>query len=123
MLGDGRFVKLGFRQEGGFVGEHDRDNRMPLPYHISARHEDLPKLIDGMIDFDRGPGQNLDPVIAAAILAFGFVYIHPFDDGNGRIHRYLIHHLLAERGFNPPGVVFPVSAAILDQIEAYKQVL
>jgi hypothetical protein len=37
--------------------------------------------------------------------------------------RYLIHHILAERDFNPPGVVFPVSAAILDQIETYKQVL
>ena len=48
-----------------------------------------------MIAFDRGPAQELDAVIAAAILAFGFVYIHPFEDGNGRIHRYLIHHVLA----------------------------
>jgi Fic/DOC family len=123
VLGDSRFTNLGFRQEGGFVGEHDRENHVPLPDHISARHEDLPNLIDGMIGFDRGPGRGLDPVIAAAVLAFGFVYIHPFEDGNGRIHRYLIHHILAERDFNPPGVVFPVSAAILDQIEAYKQVL
>ncbi|MFC0220163.1 Fic family protein [Pseudochelatococcus lubricantis] len=29
---------------------------------------------------------------AAAVLAFGFVYIHPFEDGNGRLHRYLIRH-------------------------------
>ena len=62
-------------------------------------------------------------MIAAAILAFGFVYIHPFEDGNGRIHRYLIHHVLAARGFNPPGVVFPVSAAILEQIDDYRRVL
>ncbi len=27
------------------------------------------------------------------------------------------------RGFNPPGVVFPVSAAILDQIDEYRRVL
>jgi hypothetical protein len=40
--------------------------------------------------------QEVDPVVAAAILAFGFVYIHPFEDGNGRIHRYLIHHVLAD---------------------------
>jgi hypothetical protein len=123
VIGDGRFVKLGFRDEGGFVGEHDRETRMPLPDHISARHEDLPSLIDGMIAFDRNAAQAVDPVIAAAILAFGFVYIHPFEDGNGRLHRYLIHHVLAQRGFNPPGVVFPVSAAILEQIDRYKQTL
>lgn len=123
VLGDARFVRLGFRKEGGFVGEHDRDNRMPLPDHISARPEDLPQLIDGMVAFDQGAAQNLDAVIAAAILAFGFVYIHPFEDGNGRIHRYLIHHVLAMHGFNPPGVVFPVSAAIQDKINEYRGVL
>jgi hypothetical protein len=65
----------------------------------------------------------MDSVIAAAVLAFGFVYIHPFVDGNGRIHRYLIHHVLAGRGFNPPGIVFPVSSAILESIDAYRAVL
>jgi hypothetical protein len=123
VMGDGRFIKLGFREDGGFVGEHDRETRMPLPDHIDARPEDLSSLIDGMIAFDRGRAQALDAVIAAAMLAFGFVYAHPFEDGNGRIHRYLIHHVLAERGFNPPGVVFPVSAAILDRIDDYRQVL
>ena len=123
VIGDARFVKLGLRHEGGFVGGHDRETRMPLPDHISARPEDLTSLIQGMIDFDREPTRKLDPVIAAAILAFGFVYGHPFDDGNGRIHRYFIHHVLAERGFNPPGFVFPVSAAILDQIDEYGRVL
>ncbi|HZD53320.1 MAG TPA: Fic family protein [Woeseiaceae bacterium] len=123
VIGDARFVKLGFREEGGFVGEHDRETRTPLPSHISARPDDLLALIDGMIAFDRGSAQGLDAVIAAAILAFGFVYIHPFEDGNGRIHRYLIHHVLAERGFNPPGVVFPVSAAILERIDEYRTVL
>ena len=123
VIGDARFVRMGLRDEDGFVGEHDRETRMPLPDHVSARPEDLPALVDGMVAFDRGPAQRLDAVIAAAVLAFGFVYIHPFEDGNGRIHRYLIHHVLAERGFNPPGVVFPVSAAILDRIDDYRAVL
>jgi hypothetical protein len=123
VIGDARFVRIGLRSEEGFVGEHDRDTGGPLPDHISARHEDLLSLIDGMVAFDRGPATEIDPVIAAAVLAFGFVYIHPFEDGNGRIHRYLIHHVLAQRGFNPPGVVFPVSAAILDRIDEYGAVL
>jgi hypothetical protein len=123
VIGDARFVKLGFRQEGGFIGDHDRETRMPLPDHISARPEDLPALVNGMIELAHGRARALDPVIAAATLAFGFVYVHPFEDGNGRIHRYLIHHVLAERGFNPPGIVFPVSAAILERVDDYRQVL
>ena len=99
VIGDARFVRLGLREEGGFIGENDRDTRVPIPDHISARPDDLRSLISGMVAFDRGAAQKLDPVIAAAILAFGFVYVHPFADGNGRIHRYLIHHVLAQRGF------------------------
>ncbi len=120
---DNCFIRMGFRNEGGFVGEHEQGTRMPLPDHISARHEDLPDLVRGLIAFDHDHAHGIDPVIAAAILAFGFVYIHPFEDGNGRIHRYLIHHVLSARVFNPPGLVFPVSAAILDRIDEYRRVL
>jgi hypothetical protein len=123
VIGDARFVHLGLQIEGGFVGERDRDSRTPIPDHISARPDDLTRLVDGMIAFDRQAAQKLDPVLAASVLAFGFVYIHPFEDGNGRLHRYLIHHVLAQRGFNPPGVVFPVSAAILERIDAYRAAL
>jgi hypothetical protein len=123
VIGDARFVRLGLRQAGGFVGEHDRESRVPLPDHISARPGDLPSLIEGLVAFDAAPARQLDPVVAAAVLAFGFVYIHPFEDGNGRLHRYLVHHVLAERGFFPPGVVFPISAAILERVDEYRRVL
>ncbi len=59
----------------------------------------------------------------ATILAFGFVFIHPFEDGNGRIHRYLFHHVLAEKGFVPKGLIFPVSAVILARIEEYRKTI
>jgi len=123
VIGDERFVKLGLRKEGGYVGERDRETGAPLPDHISARPEDLVSLMGGIVAFDIRDASTLDAVIAAAVLAFGFVYIHPFQDGNGRIHRYLIHHVLAQRGYNPAGIVFPVSAAILDRIDAYRAVL
>lgn len=123
VIGDDRFVKLGLRTIGGFVGAHDRHSRAPIPDHISARHEDLISLIDGLIAFDREKSAALDAVIAAAVLAFGFVFVHPFEDGNGRIHRYLIHHVLVARRFNPPWIVFPVSATILERIDRYREVL
>jgi hypothetical protein len=38
VIGDDRFVPMGLRNEGGFVGDRDRDSGMPLPVHVSARH-------------------------------------------------------------------------------------
>ncbi len=125
VIADTRFVKLGLRQEGGFIGSHDRDFGTPLPDHISARWQDVDRLLNAMIATDtrlRTSG-TVDPIVAAALIAFGFVFVHPFADGNGRIHRYLIHHVLTERGFAPQGIVFPVSAVILERIDEYRKVL
>jgi len=124
VIGDARFVRLGLRREGGFVGMHDRDTNMPVPDHISARFEDLPRLMDGLTAYAaRVAAGGLDPVVVAASLAFGFVYIHPYVDGNGRLHRWLIHHALAQADYGPRGLVFPVSAAILRNLDRYRAVL
>lgn len=124
VIGDARFVKLGLRTEGGFVGVHDRESGEPVPDHISARHQDLPDLIHGMVEFERRAApRGLNPVIAAASLSFGFVYVHPFEDGNGRLHRWLFHHVLAQGGYSPPGVAFPISSAIERRMADYKTVL
>ena len=66
---------------------------------------------------------GVDPVVAAAVSSFAFVFIHPFEDGNGRIHRFLIHHVLAKRSYGPAKVVLPVSAAILRDRRGYDEVL
>jgi hypothetical protein len=124
VIGDARFVRLGLRAEGGFVGVHDRDTKMPVPDHISARPEDLLSLVQGVIDYAaRAIPRGMEPIAAAAALAFGFVYIHPYVDGNGRLHRWLFHHALAHARFNPPGLIFPVSVAIYRRIDAYRAVL
>ncbi len=124
VIADNRFVMPGLRVEGGFVGDHDRATGMPIPVHISARAEDLESLLSGLIETCQLLGESdYDPVLMATLIAFGFVFIHPFEDGNGRIHRYLFHHVLAEKGFVPKGLVFPVSAVILDRIDDYRQTL
>ncbi len=95
-----------------------------MPDHISARPDDLKTLMSGLLDTYGLLRENeFDAVLMATIIAFGFVFIHPFEDGNGRIHRYLFHHILAEKGFVPKGLIFPVSAVILERIDEYRKTL
>ena len=75
---------------------------------------------------DEGNGgfdSQFDPVVLAAVIAFGFVFIHPFMNGNGRIHRYLIHAVLTNAGFTPRGIILPISAVILANLDEYVAVL
>ena len=64
------------------------------------------------------PG-NVSPVIHAAAIACGFVFLHPFEDGNGRTHRFLIHNILSLQKMVPHGLMFPVSAVMLKNSADY----
>ncbi len=124
VIENSKFVTMGYRTEGGFVGEHDRTTGEPIPEHISARHEDIEILMNGLIDASKKMEINsFHPILTATSIAFGFVFIHPFVDGNGRLHRYLIHHLLSAMKYSPQGIIFPVSASILERIDDYAKVL
>lgn len=123
LIEDMRFILPGLRPDGVFLGERDHLNH-PLPEFIGARPDDLDSLCDGMIAANnRMREENLDAVLQATATAFGFVYVHPFQDGNGRVHRCVIHHVLAERKYTPPGMVFPVSSVMLDRIDDYRETL
>ena len=123
LMGDSRFTQVGLRSDGVFLGERAY-NADPLPEFIGARPKDLGDLMAGLLEANnRMREDELDPVLKAAATAFAFVYIHPFQDGNGRMHRCLIHHVLAERKFTPPGMVFPVSSVMLDRIDDYRNTL
>jgi Fic family protein len=65
----------------------------------------------------------LDPLVLAAVVSFGFVFIHPFMDGNGRLSRYLIHHCLGQSGRLPPQFLLPVSVAMKKHEAQYLQAL
>ncbi len=123
LIEDTRFVFPGLRPDGVFLGERDHIGD-PLPEFIGARPQDLDDLCAGMLAANnRMRDDELDSVLQAAATAFGFIYIHPFQDGNGRVHRCLIHHVLAERKYAPPGMVFPVSFVMLDRIDDYRTTL
>jgi len=113
---DERFAASEYRNDQNYVGE--TVGRREIFHFISPKPEDVTSLMQGLIDF-LANSDDIDPVIVAAVASFGFVFIHPFDDGNGRTHRYIIHHTLANRGVTPKEVIFPVSATMLNNQHEY----
>jgi len=67
--------------------------------------------MDDLLHMANAP-QGHDPLVLAAVVSFGFVFIHPFMDGNGRLSRFLVHHVLGQSGRLPKGFVLPVSIAM-----------
>jgi hypothetical protein len=84
---------------------------------------DLARLMAGWERFVNDRERGVDLLVKVACASFGFVYLHPFMDGNGRLHRFLIHHVLAQSGALPDHLAIPVSAVIKNNIPAYHAVL
>lgn len=108
-----RFAEDDYRKEQNYVGETVAWQQERVHF-VCPRPEDVPDLMAGLIAAHQWMAKgDVHAVVHAASVAYGFVFLHPFEDGNGRIHRFLIHNILARRGFTPEGVMFPVSAAML----------
>jgi hypothetical protein len=120
---DPRFAAKDWRTIQNYVGQTMRDYTEQVHF-VCPKPEDAEDLMDGWMECTRRlQNSAVDPVAAAAAMAFGFVFVHPFEDGNGRIHRFLIHHELSRSGFAPPKLIFPVSAVMLRERVDYDRVL
>lgn len=120
---DERFINRNYRSDQNYVGATVHYGREDV-FYVAPRPEDVASLMEGLLECaQRMLDAHVHPVLIAGVIAFGFVFIHPFDDGNGRLHRFLIHHILAKTGFTPPGLIFPVSATMLRQRAKYEAML
>lgn len=122
ILGDGA-MRLGVRMSPVFVGQSSL--REDVVHYIAPHHEAVPEMLDGLQLLEKNT-RGQEAIVRAAVLAFGFVYIHPMADGNGRIHRFLINDTLQRDGAIPQGIILPISATITHVREfahGYDQVL
>jgi hypothetical protein len=118
---DPRFAETDFRGSQNYVGE-SLPNEHTLVHYICPPPTMVVTLMDGLQNAsDKSAGTAA--IAQAAMIAFGFVFIHPFEDGNGRLHRFLIHDILVHDGVVPEGIIIPVSAHMLNNMKFYNQVL
>ena len=115
--------RFGLRQSPVFVGEVIRYQE--VVHYVAPPPEDLVDMLAGLQAFlARTAGQS--PVMRSAVAAFGFVYIHPLADGNGRVHRFLINDVLRRDGVVQDPLILPVSSLIASDAaarRAYNRIL
>lgn len=91
--------------------------------YVPPPPEVLGSLMDGLMRMANAREGDVPPLVKAALVSFGFVFLHPFMDGNGRLSRLLAHHslnfneVLPTIGGNP--AILPLSVAMKRQEKDY----
>lgn len=105
----GAALRVGTRQSPVFVGE--RSFAREVVHYIAPPPELVADMLGALRRFEART-RGASPVARGAAVSFAFIYLHPLADGNGRIHRFLVNHLLAADKAVPVNLIVPVSATI-----------
>lgn len=110
ILGDRNTLShFGLRESPLFVG--GISGFQEEVHYVAPPAIEVAGMLEGLSAFtSRTAGRS--PLARAAVAAFGFIYIHPLADGNGRVHRFLVNDQLRRDGAVPAPFILPVSAAI-----------
>lgn len=114
-----------YRNHQIWVG--DRSGTIAVPSHIAPKAEDVAGYMDHFCAVTNGitdaaHHQQVNPIAAAVVTSGLLAYIHPFDDGNGRVGRLLLQKPLTSIA-DGRRLFLPVSAAINRHREAYYESL
>ena len=110
-----------FRNEQNWLSSGGRGalsvSYVPPPAHL------LDELVPDYLAMANRLPLEINPIVAAAVTSFGFVFLHPFMDGNGRLSRFLFYEQLCRSGQLPKGTLLPVSVAMQNAEDSYLQTL
>ena len=118
---DSRYAAKGFRNFQNYIGQTTYNFREIIHY-ICPPPEFVNSIMQGLMHA-AGKSVGVHPVVMAAFVAFGFVFAHPFEDGNGRLHRFLIHDILTRDKLVQKRMIIPVSAHMVNHIQEYDRAL
>lgn len=103
-----------FRTDQNWIGGNDYNpcgaDFVPPPV------EEMPRLLRDLCDAVNS--ELLSPLVQAALVHAQFETIHPFDDGNGRTGRALVHVILRRRQL-APDYVPPISVVLAAARDRY----
>lgn len=114
-------LAVAFRHEQNYLSNGSRGaagvTYLPPPPELCR------ELMGELMAFANNAASGIDPLVAAGVISFGFVLLHPFMDGNGRLSRFLVHHCLCRAGALENGLLLPVSVAMKREEKRYLHTL
>lgn len=87
--------------------------------HMGARPEYVPELIKNL--FNWGRTSELNPLIKSSVIHFEIEFIHPFNDGNGRIGRLWQSLILCN--YNKVFEYLPIETLVYENQQQYYEAL
>lgn len=102
----------GYRRDQVWIGG---TNELNADY-AAPPGDTVASYMDDLLEYANTSGDL--PVVLAAIIHAQFETIHPFDDGNGRVGRALVHGLFKRAGLIDGGVI-PLSTALRNDEKGY----
>lgn len=111
-----------FRHEQNWLESAGIGNR-PMVTYVPPPPDALRELMQPMMAFANEAPTKIDPIVAGSIASFGFVFLHPFKDGNGRLSRFLVHQALCRSNALGDGLILPVSMAMKKNESDYLKAL
>jgi len=87
--------------------------------HIAPKADRVPHLMDDLFIFLKN--KELNPLIRSCVFHYELEFIHPFQDGNGRIGRFW--HSLLLYNYHPAFEFIPIESLIRDHQQEYYSAL
>ncbi len=78
---------------------HARVSILGSEHEPPATHDEVVRELNRLFAWYEDSKDTMHPVLLACLMKFRFVSIHPFEDGNGRISRLIMNHVLYHAGY------------------------
>ena len=104
----------GLREVDVWIGGRDKLRAQ----YVAPPAGEVRRLVEDLVHYANRSGEH--PLLLAALVHVQFETIHPFEDGNGRAGRALVHAIL-ERGAVVRSGLLPISTVVRSREQEYVQ--
>ena len=107
-----------FRKRGIEVGVRDGKGNI---IHLGAPSSRVVSLLTELIKWYNKDKKKLPAIVLAAVVHNQFEYIHPFEDGNGRVGRLLLNNILLKHKLPPVNISLKNRKKYYDTLKEFQK--